>query len=81
MKFQYFTETDMLYIKLSEKTSSESEEVSNGIVFDYDENNNVVGIEIENARTKIDLSRLEMNSLPITDVVFSGKEVEQLSAS
>ena len=76
MKFQYFSETDMLYIKLSEGTSSESEEVSPGIVFDYDEHNTVVGIEIENARTKIDLSRLEVNALPITDVVFAGRAME-----
>jgi uncharacterized protein YuzE len=71
MTLQYFTETDMLYIKLSDSTSSDSEEVANGIVFDYDEKNNVVGIEIENARNKIDLSRLELNALPITNVVFA----------
>jgi uncharacterized protein YuzE len=71
MTLQYFSETDMFYIKLSDSTSSESEEVANGIVFDYDEKNNVVGIEIENARNKIDLSRLELNALPITNVIFA----------
>jgi len=48
IKIDYFEETDTLYIKLSENPSVYSAEVEEGIVFDYDENNLVVGIEIEN---------------------------------
>ncbi|HDN78988.1 MAG TPA: DUF2283 domain-containing protein, partial [Chloroflexi bacterium] len=39
MIFEYYPETDMLYIKLVEGVSVESEEVAPGIVLDYDENN------------------------------------------
>jgi len=49
MKFQYYSETDMLYIKLSMGMSMESEEVAPGIVLDFDASNKVIGIEIEDA--------------------------------
>jgi uncharacterized protein YuzE len=47
MVFQYFPDTDMLYIKLAEGASTESEEVAPGIVLDFDEGSRVIGIEIE----------------------------------
>ena len=49
MIFQYYSDTDMLYIKLTDGVSTESEEVTPGIVLDFDENNRVIGIEIEGA--------------------------------
>jgi uncharacterized protein YuzE len=73
MIFQYFAETDMLYIKLVDRPSIESEEVAPGVVLDFDEANQVVGIEIENAHNLIDLSRLELLSLPVADLIFSDR--------
>ena len=49
MKVKYYPETDTLYIEIKETPSIESEEISNGIVVDYDELGEIVGIEIENA--------------------------------
>ena len=40
MKLNYYPETNSLYIDLSEKTSMESREISEGIVLDYDEARN-----------------------------------------
>jgi uncharacterized protein YuzE len=77
MIFQYDAETDMLYIKLSEKTSSESEEVAPGIVLDYDDKNQVVGVEIEDASRKVDLARLELKAMPITTLIMSEMAVEE----
>ena len=37
MKLSYFKDTDTLYIELTAKASHESEEVSPGIVLDYDD--------------------------------------------
>lgn len=71
MIFQYYPDTDMLYIKLAAKVSTESEEVAPGIVLDYDEHNHVIGIEIEDASTVVDLSRLEVSALPISDLILS----------
>ena len=71
MNFEYHQDTDMLYIKLSNGISVESEEVSPGVVVDYDKNNHAIGIEIEDAGKFIDLSRLELTALPIVNLVIS----------
>ena len=71
MIFQYDHETDMLYVKLVERPSVESEEVAPNIVLDFDEHKQVVGIEIENASTFIDLSHLEVAALPLVDFLVS----------
>jgi len=73
MIFQYYPDTDMLYIKLATGMSTESEEVAPGIVLDFDERNQLIGIEVEDASTSIDLSRLEISALPITDLILSGR--------
>jgi len=47
MQVKYDKETDILTIKLSDKKPVESEHlVEQGIVIDYDENNNIIGLEI-----------------------------------
>ena len=64
MKLNYYPETDSLYIDLSEKTSLESREISEGIVLDYDEAGNLVGIDIDNASKKVQLKELILSRLP-----------------
>jgi uncharacterized protein YuzE len=64
MKLNYYPETDSLYIDLSEKTSKESREISEGIVLDYDEAGNLVGIDIDNASKKVQLKELILSRLP-----------------
>ncbi|MFP4173388.1 MAG: DUF2283 domain-containing protein [Candidatus Hydrogenedentota bacterium] len=64
MKLNYYSETDSLYIDLSEQTSAESREISEGIVLDYDANGNLAGIDIDNASQKVDLHKLTVNKLP-----------------
>ena len=53
MKIKYDRETDVLYIQLSNKAITESGEDNKGVIVDYDDENNVVGIEILNASTKL----------------------------
>ncbi len=71
MVFQYYQDTDMLYIKLANGVSSDSEEISPGVVLDYEENNRVVGVEIEDASKSIDLSQLELKSMPLVNLILS----------
>jgi len=71
MNFEYHQETDMLYIKLAGGISVESEEVSPGVVVDYDQNNHAIGIEIEDASKFIDMSRLELIAMPIANLIIS----------
>lgn len=71
MKMKYYKDTDSLYIDLSEKTSVESLEVAPNIVIDLDENDNIVGIDIDHASKILNLSELEVSSLPSKKFVFS----------
>jgi len=64
MKLNYYPETDSLYIDLSERTSVESREISEGIVLDYDAKGNLVGIDIDNASKKVQLKELILSNLP-----------------
>ncbi len=73
MVFEYYPESDMLYIKLADGASTESEEITPGVVLDYDERNRVIGVEIEDASKFIDLSRLELRALPISDLILHGR--------
>ena len=70
MVFEYYPDSDMLYIKLAEGISTESEEIAPGVVLDFDESNQVLGVEIEDASKFIDLSRLELRALPIVDLIL-----------
>jgi uncharacterized protein YuzE len=64
MKLNYYPETDSLYIDLSEKTTVESKEISEGVVLDYGTEGNWVGIDIDNASKKIQLKELILSRLP-----------------
>ena len=64
MKLNYHPETDSLYIDLSERPSTESREISEGVVLDYDSAGNLVGIDIDNASLKVDLKKLTLSRLP-----------------
>lgn len=71
MIFEYFPDTDMLYIKLTDAPSTESEEIAPGVVLDFDEDNRIVGVEIEDAGRRIDLSRLELKALPLSSLLIT----------
>jgi uncharacterized protein YuzE len=62
--WNYYPETDSLYIDLSEQPSVESREISEGVVLDYDSRGNLVGIDIDNASGKVELKRLVLSKLP-----------------
>lgn len=71
MIFEYYPETDMLYIKLIEGVSTESEEIAPGFVLDFDEHKRVIGVEIEDASKIVDLSRLELRALPVVHLILT----------
>lgn len=43
MKFHYSSDTDSLYIDLSEKVGAEVREVAPGVVIDFDADGHIVG--------------------------------------
>ena len=46
MKLQIDQQADALYLRLDDSAAVESEEVSAGVVLDYNESHEVVGVEI-----------------------------------
>ena len=64
MKLNYYPETDSLYIDLSGRTSIESKEISEGIVLDYDSEGKLVGIDIDNAKSNVEMEKLILSKLP-----------------
>lgn len=68
MKFHYYPETDSLYIDLSERTSAESREISPDVVLDFDAKGTLVGIDIDHASKSVNLSRLDVEALPINSL-------------
>jgi uncharacterized protein YuzE len=64
MRINYYADTDSLYIDLSSKPSVDSREVSEGIVLDYDADGNLVGIDIDQASTKLEIKELILSKLP-----------------
>ena len=72
MKVDYFPDTDSLYIDLSEQPSVESREISEGVVLDYDASGHLVGIDIDNASTKVELHRFVVSKLPASVETIAG---------
>ena len=65
MKLHYYRETDSLYIDLADRPSAESRQVAPGVVLDFDAAGVLVGIDINHASRKLDLSRVETIALPL----------------
>jgi uncharacterized protein YuzE len=68
MKLYYYADTDSLYIDLAERPSVTSEEVRPGIVLDLDNEGGVVGIDIDNASSRLDLPIAGSGSIPFEAV-------------
>jgi uncharacterized protein YuzE len=68
MKLHYYPETDSLYIELSAQPSAETREIASGFNADFDTAGNLVGLDIDGASGKLDLTTLETISLPFGDL-------------
>ena len=72
MKLHYYSETDSLYIDLSEKPSADSQEIAPGIVLDFDQEGMLVGIDVDRVSQSISLSNVEIESLPLANLSVVG---------
>lgn len=64
MRLNYYPDTDSLYIDLLERPGVESREISEGVILDYDAEGRLVGIDIDDASTKVDLGQLVLRQMP-----------------
>lgn len=68
MKLKVDHEADALYLSLSEEPAVDSEEVSPGIIVDYDEKGRAVGIEmlhLSKRTSGVDTQRFLFESVPL----------------
>ena len=66
MKLNIDKEADALYLRLDDSPIVESEEVSPGVVLDYNESNEVVGVEMLNLSKRspnLNLSALQFETV------------------
>lgn len=68
MKLAYDQKTDSLYIHLSARPAATSEEISQGVVLDYDQNGVLVGIDVQRASIHADIKNLIVNNLPVSAI-------------
>ena len=59
MKLSISKEDDALYLKLDETLIVESEEVQPGIIFDYDDKGQVIGIEMLGLSNRISMDEIK----------------------
>ncbi len=64
MKLHYYPETDSLYIELIPRPGADSREIVDGVVLALDADGNPVGIDIDQASRRLDLTRVEAIALP-----------------
>ena len=67
MKLKVDQQADALYLSLSDKQASRSEEVSPGIIVDYDDQDRVVGVEmlyLSKRAPGTEVNRLLFESIP-----------------
>lgn len=78
MRFQYDKKEDALYIRFNENPYQKSEEMREGIIFDYDKKGKIIGIEILNASRKFPSKfKLELlrRKIPLTLTLESKPKV------
>lgn len=72
MRIEYDQKADAAYLKLADSKIVESEEISSGIIYDFDESDQVVGIEI------LKLKRRTPEQLKQVDFPFSAEDRAEL---
>lgn len=63
MKLHYDPTTDSLFIELGNAPGMETREIADGLNADFDAS--VIGIDIDHASRRLDLTTVDMSSLPL----------------
>jgi uncharacterized protein YuzE len=66
MKVRYDDDIDAIYFDLKDIPSYDSDEIQDGIIIDYDKEDNIVGIEILDFKDKVK-NGLTIDNLPFPD--------------
>ena len=66
MNIRYDQDIDAIYFQLNTTASYDSDEIDEGIIIDYDQDNNVVGIEVLDFKQKL-AQGLTIDALPFPE--------------
>ncbi|BAQ63212.1 hypothetical protein GM3708_3618 (plasmid) [Geminocystis sp. NIES-3708] len=66
MKIRYDNEIDAIYFDLKDIPSYDSDEIKDGVIVDYDKEDNIVGIEVLDFKNKV-LLGLTIDDLPFPE--------------
>ena len=64
MKIHDYPETDSLYIELRPQPGTEAREVAPGLILDLDAAGEVVGLDLDHAAARFDLTTVDRVALP-----------------
>jgi uncharacterized protein YuzE len=80
MKIRYSADVDALYITLKDTNIVDSDEVSDGVIVDYDIDGNAVGIEILWVSEKADIDQIIIQAIDKDRIKFeSASEVVKVA--
>jgi uncharacterized protein YuzE len=79
MRMHYDAATDSLYINLGGGKYYESEELEEDLIADFDKDGKIVGLDIQHASGRLDLTTLEADTLPLA--TNSSSKLELTSAT
>jgi uncharacterized protein YuzE len=65
VRIQYFPETDTLAIELTRKPIVSTDAITDDLILDYDSQNKVVAITIDNYSKNVDTLNLQTLDLPL----------------
>jgi uncharacterized protein YuzE len=71
MKIEYSREADALYVYFKEDFVAKSREIEDGIVIDFDDNGQIIGIEVLDAAQRFslaDIVNVNIENLPVEAV-------------
>ncbi len=63
MKIKYFNDSDTALIEFSENRVKETQEISENVYIDVDEDNNIVNMTIEHAKTTAHLPNISFQQI------------------
>ena len=66
MRFEYYPDTDTLFIALREGPGADAAEVAPDVVLDFDAQGQVIGITVEHAAERTDLGSIQLAHLPVS---------------
>lgn len=65
MTFEYYPETDTLYIAFRPGPNADAAEVAPDVIFDYNDEGHVIGMTMEHASQRADLSSFSVTNTPV----------------